>query len=208
MFGKTLNASSFVVQSNATHDEDESFVVLEGTSVSTNYNATDIYVYLTASDLTSVLFDEGLYTAASNTFISVRPHGIKSILGEYLAPISKNGALQVTSYTADALKPALQSFNLDMDAGILTMHFNEPINATSFSPAAVYLQEDANQNSGGEYYELVHSGTRVMNNETQTYVNVSIGDRNLDAITAKYVVVRSDVLCSCSNPSPTSSRRQ
>lgn len=56
--------------------------------------------------------------------------------------IAEGAARRVDNFTADAVAPVLEGFDIDMDRGVLTLSFSEVIRANTFTPSRFTIQGD------------------------------------------------------------------
>ena len=158
------------------------------------HNSTTFYLALTDDDYLQMLYRHEVAVSLASSYISLGAGVLKSVDGAASEP-NHRGVL-ASSFTADSLKPILDSFSLDMDEGVLELRFNEPVNRSTFDPTGINLQQDSNQGYGGEYYILVRDGMSIVGGtepvnrslafgETFAF-NVTLGTTNLNAIKAKF----------------------
>ena len=97
-------------------------------------------VIISFEDLNAVKVLLDLATSAANTFLSFT----SNITGDYdfneAKPIASSNAVQVSSLIPDTTSPTWISFSLDMNTGERTLTYDETINASSFDPALITLQ--------------------------------------------------------------------
>jgi len=94
--------------------------------------------------------------------------------GNNVVGISSSSALQASSYTADVTQPALVSFTLDMDAGVLAIVFDETVDAATMQTPFVILQDSA---AASVNYVLT-GGSSSATDSTQIDINISETDLN------------------------------
>jgi len=70
-------------------------------------------------------FDVG--TSIMNTFVTVETSAFNDLLGKDIIATSDGRAIQAFNFTGDTTSPMLESFDFDLDAGQLTMTFDEPV---------------------------------------------------------------------------------
>ena len=195
VFPKSINASAVILQSNVSRGSRMHHLRLAGSvPQDANTNSTTFYLALTDDDYLQMLYRHEVAVSLASSYISMGAGVLRSVDGAASEP-NHRGVL-ASSFTADSLKPILNSFSLDMDEGVLELRFNEPVNRTTFDPTGINLQQDSNQGYGGEYYILVRDGMSIIGGtepvnrslafgETFAF-NVTLGTTNLNAIKAKY----------------------
>ncbi|KAL5488650.1 hypothetical protein EMCRGX_G017626 [Ephydatia muelleri] len=171
--GGFLNRSAFTIQNSSVLTS--SFLIL------TNFQVNLPYQYSLVLNLTTVELNElkritTLATSVTDTWLSVTAIGVKDDQGNLLVPIPSSNALQASYFIQDKTKPMLIAFNLDMNAGTLTLIFDETVRASSLSTTQITLQNTQN-NSGGLNYTLT-GGSFSLLDSTTIVINMSFYDLN------------------------------
>ena len=151
------------------------------------YNATSLYVTLTADDYADLQLEPSLCKSTSDTYLVMGVNATKSTTKEWAAQIADGSAHPVGIYTADELSPMFRSWTMDMDTGVMTMTFGEPVNITTFNAESVNFQ--AAQNLGidtsANTIALTNKNiTRLSGNGVQ--ISFNIGTYNLNRVKALY----------------------
>jgi hypothetical protein len=103
-------------------------------------DANNIFsVQLNADDLNTIKENQYLGTSMDNSFLSVTAGAIVDMNFNSLVPISNNSARMAAVFTADTTSPVLTSFSLDLTLRMLSLTFNEIVNASSFDIASLTL---------------------------------------------------------------------
>ncbi|KAJ8600803.1 hypothetical protein CTAYLR_009992 [Chrysophaeum taylorii] len=92
------------------------------------------------------------------------------------------------AWVGDATAPELETFDLDMNAGVLTLHFSETIDTSELKVYEMILQEKANASAGGLVHELRGGpgvGSRVIANEDVADVEIALSEADLNEIKRK-----------------------
>jgi hypothetical protein len=115
-----------------------------------------------SQDLDLLKVTRGLCQDADSTFISfTRFLGTDTAPAlNKLIPVAKQNATQVSTFKGDSTKPNLQSFDLDMNVGLLTLVFDEAVNASNFDVTQITLQAASDDDS---YYHTLTSDCSVTN---------------------------------------------
>ena len=123
-----------------------SFQMLSNSSLVLN-NGPSVMLELSLStdDLNAVKEDLSLAVSLSTSFVSLQSGFARDFEGREVVEVPPSLALQAALYTEDLTKPAMQSFSLDVDAGLLEMSFSEPVLTGSFKFGSLSLlnNEDA-----------------------------------------------------------------
>ena len=191
-FSETMDASSFTateinIQQNAgSSSAATSFAVTNHASRSTD-DSTVISFVLTTTDGNSLKL---LDTAARDTASSHLSFGsglAVDMANNNVTPRSATDALQTNNYTADTTAPAVLSSSLNMDTGLLSLVFVEPVRISTLSVASVELSPDV---SGVAYALAVDSTAVTTSNGLQ--VDIQIGENDLNNIKARTDLAVSD----------------
>ncbi len=116
-----------------------------------------------------------LATSIDNTWLSVEQGGVQDTVGNNLVTIETDASLQATSYVVDTTDPILLNFDLDVDSGVLTMEFDETVNASSLNVENITLQNRFNESD--YFYTLTDSVGQTFDSTIIT-INISFFDLN------------------------------
>ena len=150
-FSETVNASSLNVEgitilnqnstSNRTLVGGFSLVPSNG-GPRLGPNDPILIIQLDQSDLNYIKSVTDLAIGMDSTFISIESFTVADMNGNQVVEISQSTPLQVTRFTRDAVNPQLVAFDLDIDAGELTLTFSETVNISSLDVSMITLQAD------------------------------------------------------------------
>ena len=113
-------------------------------SVSSATSSDAVRIFLSTVDHNNVKRDLNLATNISNTFFSFSGMFASDVENRPVDSVSILNAQQLTSYTPDTTPPGLDSYQLDMDTGILYFTFYEPVLISGIDPTSVTLSNAAN----------------------------------------------------------------
>ena len=109
-------------------------------------DASDIFsVQLNANDLNTIKGNQNLGSSIDSSFLSVMAATIVDMNSIPLVPISNNSAQMAAAFTSDTTSPVLASFSLDLTLRMLSLSFNEIVNASSFSVSTISLVNQRSQ---------------------------------------------------------------
>jgi len=99
--------------------------------------------------------------------------------------INDGSAMSATLITADALRPSFSKWEMNMDTGLMTLYFGEPVNATSFTPSHMSFQavENLGTDPSANIISLVETNTSVLTPDGTTQ-QIQLGNVNMNAIKA------------------------
>ena len=143
-------------------------------------DANNIFsIQLNTNDLNTIKGNQYLGTNIDSSFISVTAETIVDMNSNTLVPISNNSALVVTSFTADATSPVLASFSLDLTLRMLSLTFNEIVNASSFDVSSLTL---VNQESHSLVRYTLTDG--YVSNVNSEVLRVLLSQNDISAVNA------------------------
>ncbi|KAL5489594.1 hypothetical protein EMCRGX_G018704 [Ephydatia muelleri] len=137
-----------------------------------------LVVYLARLDLDNLKQIYTLATSKWSTMVAITNLTVQDMNANYVVPIYASAPLSVSNYTRDSVPPYLQSWDLDMNAATLTLHFSETVNVSSLNAPALTLQSAANSSL---FYELT-GGYSSSKNNSKIVINVTKTD--MDSIKA------------------------
>ena len=137
---------------------------------------TRLYIGLSKEDTDELKRLEGLGTAEDNTFLSWDTDAVDDMAGNNVTARDVSSGLGVREYTSDATEPHLVAYELDMDAGVLTMTFSETIKVSSANANSLTLHGSAN---GGESHTLTGGD---FSEDDSTVVSVALTRDDLNSV--------------------------
>ena len=128
-------------------------------------------------DLNEIKRLRKLAISESTTFISFTSDLIPDTNDNLVVSIPPSNAMQVTNYTKDITRPNLISFDLDLNADVLTLTFDETVDGATLDEMQITFQEFEVFLDGDQYYQL--TGNPHDNfSSTILQINLSYTDRN------------------------------
>ena len=139
---------------NATNDSDSSgigislspyqdceilFYQLMGGSLISTRNDIQLTFGLTLNDLNSIKREPCLASSVNNTYLSLEQSSIEDMNENGIDSINRNSSFAATNFVADITSPSLIQFDLNMTSEILTLYFDETVNASSFDPTQITI---------------------------------------------------------------------
>eukprot|EP00035_Acanthoeca_spectabilis_P000754 m.75387 g.75387 ORF g.75387 m.75387 type:complete len:2088 (-) comp10412_c0_seq1:163-6426(-) len=104
-----------------------------------------VRVNLTLFDLNLIKLNGQIATSASNTFLRLVDQGglvtDTAIVPNTLVPIGDCSALRALAFHADFTPPSVETWSLDMTAGIVQLGFSEVVNISTFAASSIVLQD-------------------------------------------------------------------
>ena len=152
---EALTLRSYGFSGNSTNDVldrelREDFALTANSEAISMDGATHI-IYLGARDVEALERKRHLAVSAGTTFLTVSANGGPTLstntdvdsVGAPLdvVPIENVSSVPVTTFVGDTTRPSLTTYELDRDAGTLTLNFSETVDAASFNVSQIVLQD-------------------------------------------------------------------
>jgi len=132
-----------------------------------------VQITLTNFDLNNLKYLQGL-AASNRTFISITSNLVQDMNGNLIDPIALTNAMRVTNFTMDTTQPTVESFDLDMNRGILTLYFSETVMAGSLSVQEISILSGPNSS----YFRTLTGGMVSTNDSTILTIDLDPIDLN------------------------------
>ena len=129
-------------------------------------------------DLNTIKARGRLATSPDDTYLSLTSYAVRDMVGNSVVEISEFDALPVANYTPDVNRPMLESFDLDMDKGLLDLTFSETVNVTTLDITEISLFSHE-VNASQQFRFSVESGS---NDPDWPYFTLVIGPNDLNTI--------------------------
>ena len=124
-------------------DCDILFLELNGGATLSTLNSTVLLFELTLDDLNDIKRETCLATSPENTFLSLEKEAILDMNNNRIETVDRNDADRVNGFVEDQIRPNLVGFDLNLTSEILTLYFDETVNASSFDPTQISLLSDS-----------------------------------------------------------------
>eukprot|EP00800_Vazella_pourtalesii_P007674 TRINITY_DN203_c1_g1_i1.p1 TRINITY_DN203_c1_g1~~TRINITY_DN203_c1_g1_i1.p1 ORF type:complete len:3770 (+),score=310.53 TRINITY_DN203_c1_g1_i1:1284-11312(+) len=181
-FSETVNISSIDFTAITLQDFSEppiqtSYTLTGG--VTRGLDDTTIVVYLSSVDIIAIQSSNLLCTLRSNCYITLTDKLVKDMVGLPLTPVINSTVGFVARYFGhDLTRPSVKTYAFDMDSGVLSVSFNEPIDLPSINFSAILLQGNSNLSN---LTELGHeiSADFVRSSKDFTHISIYLTDENL-----------------------------
>ena len=141
----------------------------------TQASASAVLITLSRADLNWIKAQPGLGTATSNSYVALAYGSVVDLADNLADPVLASGALGVATFVPDTGKPVLQSFDLDLTAGLLTLRFSETVNGSSLDPTEIIIQ---NARSGATTALKLTGGTVAGGYSDVLVVTLTLADTN------------------------------
>ena len=182
-FSETVNFTSLDVLSIALQNSsssDEVNVTLIGGTVTNIINSIYVDVLLSLSDLNELKRIREIAITPNNTFLTIENGSILDMNGNLLIAINSSFALQADDVEEDVTPPVLESFDIDLDAGMLVLTFSETVEASSLNATVIALQNE--QEAANATYQLTGGTNSVLDSTVISLYFSFIDLNNIKAI--------------------------
>ena len=134
-FSETVNAASLNVTQITLQSEQSGVFgqnyTLTTTSQSSSADNTTIIIDISRRDSNTIKFLTELAQDIPSTYLSLTAMAIRDMNFNSVVPIPSSNSIRVSTYIADITGPVLQSFDINLDSEILSLHFDETVNVSS-----------------------------------------------------------------------------
>ena len=171
----TFVATGIIVQDAQTSSNE---LQLSDESTSSSNDGLVVVVDLAAADVLALTNTTGLATRVENTFIILEETTIDGLDGEDVVLIFEGDALQAYEVIGGGNGTQLTSFKLDMDSEILQLFFSQQVDANSFKPELIIIQDATGASS------VVLTGGTATSAMIGLQVNIELSEEDVDIINA------------------------
>lgn len=112
---------------------------------------SSLIVEFTRDDGAAIKLLPGMAKSINTSYLAFDFGTMFDMAGNGLLPIETTNARMVDHYVYDNIDPELESFTLDMDVGLLTMYFSEPVNVTTMDLTVLTIQNRFTSDEHGRY---------------------------------------------------------
>ena len=137
---------------------------------------TVLVIQLNQDDIDFIKATINLGTSESNSYLSMTESTITDVNNNFVEPVS---VLQVAGFTPDTTSPSLLWFSFNAYTGVLSLMFDEIVNATTFDALGLTL---VNRESLPSQAFRLTGG--MVTSTNGTIIHLSMGDNDLSSIRA------------------------
>jgi hypothetical protein len=110
------------------------------TTATLQYSNQQLTVLLSLADSSAIKLIPLLVKSANSSYFSCTFNTVVDMAGNKMQPILTSRARRIGTYVPDTISPKCESFEVNMNIGTLTLHFDEPVIAATFDPTQITLQ--------------------------------------------------------------------
>ena len=134
----SVNITQFTLYSDHSSTAAATYTLTSSFTPSPDGNV--LVIYLSNEDLNKIKLRQSLCTSITNCIPAFTSDFVSDLLGSSVIALSPQQSQPFETFMPDVTSPVLVSFGLDLDAGALTLLFDEPVNANTLDPTQVTLQ--------------------------------------------------------------------
>ena len=160
-----FNASAIWL--SGTVNTQPSGIVLSNSAIVLNsISNTQLTLGIQSSILNTIKADTSVGTEIANTYLFFTSESFQDLSLNNLQPSSQS--IQPSSFTSDTTSPILNSFSLDLDSGLLSLSFNEVVNADNFDVSGLRIYNSNLSNS------LIITGSSLLSTGLATNIDIML----------------------------------
>ena len=139
---------------------------------------TEVLLYISSDDLNAIKKITTLATNNTNTYITVDATFVRNNDDLDVVPIGPDAGVLVSVYFDDETTPKLEKFSLNLTSEILSLTFDETVNAKSVVITGITIQ--SGKTNATE--EVAITDGEILNEEDSTIVSIKLTDTDLHEI--------------------------
>ena len=169
----TVNGSAIILQSTVTRRPMEWWMLTATTTNSPSGRV--ISLQLSVEDTNEIKRIRSLCNSSQNCYITVTQFLVLDSAGVRNIPINDGSAVAVQIFTPDTTRPELWFWTLDMNTGIMVLHFSETVDPAMLRSSQFTIQDFSQATT----YSLTNS---VSPSEPGSIVQIQLSDDDLNGI--------------------------
>ena len=176
-FDETVNAESLVITEiilQNSSNNGESYQLVSSTN-STTENSTQVKIFLDQEDINAINRRRTLATETETTFIVFSELLVRDMNGNNIRSINTSNGLMATQLYPDVTRPNLLLFEFNLNDALLTLYFDEVMDAVTLDPTQLTFQNS--ENGSTSLYQL-SNGTVALIDDTILLLSLSREDLN------------------------------
>ena len=181
-FSETLNTSTFNITDILLHSPSSAYYVsyrltLDSRLIAGQVDSTIYTVKLGISDLNEIKRLSSLATSLNTTFLSLTNLAVSDMADLSLVPVD---GMRVREFISDMTSPELDTFQVNMNSGVLTLFFSETVNASTFQIQELKLQNNVTASN----FLISLFPPTYSSSEDSNILTVTLGFTDLNKLTA------------------------
>ena len=149
-------------------------------SLSNNDNDPILTIILGNDDLNNIKVNPELCTQITNCFVSFNSSFIQDTTGNSITPIHHTQSKSISIFYPDITSPSLTSALLDMDSSVLSLRFDEPVDASSLNFTQIRVQSRTGVLTPSVEFQTLSNSTT--DSQNGLLIEIMFGISNLYAL--------------------------
>ena len=138
---------------------------------------TEIEIVFSEEDLQAIKLSGNLARSQSRSFLSFGASAFSDTAGDSVNEVANTAAEPVVMYLSDTTSPILNSFDLDMNLGLLILHFDDVINSRMIGYDQFQLRANQSPLDTNNTRTLT-SGSTSSTDDYDIVINITLTDLN------------------------------
>ena len=172
----TLQAAGITITAHPNATSGNLSYTLSSKSYTSSLNLAEIVVNIHNDDLNIIKQRTELATSRDDTYIFLTSSTINDTFDNMVVELLQTEAIQASQYTRDVTGPAIESFELDMNTGVLTVSFSETVNSSMLNTAGITLYNSLS--AATQQYQLSMSYVSVTEPAPEIAITLTNDDLN------------------------------
>jgi hypothetical protein len=196
----SIDATAVTLQSQADTSTTGDKITLSAAENVTSSDSKVVTIIIAADDVDAIKLKPTLAVGLDSSFLSTTAGLGKDMAQNSVQAILSTGGLQATAFTADTSAVSLSSFDLNLNTGVLTLSFSEPVDASTLATSQIILQSAANSSAvGTKSLGLTATSTTSSSDGRVIALSLSATDLNLVKVDTVLAVDRNSTFLSASS---------
>ncbi|KAL5489580.1 hypothetical protein EMCRGX_G018690 [Ephydatia muelleri] len=154
------------------------YTLTGGTAISNSTLGFVVYTNLTLTDLLNLKYTQRLAKNLATTYIDATP----------ATTVDRNGGVvtqsvvQATAYIRDTTSPNVVAFYIDLNAGLLQIIADEPLDPNSYTPSGFIFQNTPNASTMFVHTVMLTGGMALQASTPIVQINIQLDNYDLNAL--------------------------
>ena len=173
MYSMSLKPSSITLQNNPNSAGNNITAYTLTGGIISSINSTTVTVTLSFFDLNNLKLLTNFAISTDTTFISFERETIEDVNGNDVTAIYSTTALKASTFVQDMVRPTIDRFQVDMNAGLLEIDFSEAVSIFYLQPIHLtlldccYYSESNNFSNSSIYNHTLTGGACIHFDQTK-----------------------------------------
>ena len=138
----TFEPTEIILRSSSSVSVDTQVVTLSKFSTTSSANGFLVIIKIGNSDMNSIKAQRALATSKDTTIIEMTAKAFIDVFNQRISSLVPLDNFKVDKFVTDSVKPSLQSFQVAIDAGTVSLQFSEEIDLKIFSATGLTFTDE------------------------------------------------------------------